>query len=135
MPPRAGREAESLDQLAARLRVAVRVRLGKDLKSAGLQGIASQDRRRLIVGAVCAGAAAAQIVIVHGRQIVVDERVGVQHLDAGRDPRGARGRDTEQRGDLQHEKSTQPLAAAQGRVAHGLHQPPLPSLWEGQERV
>ena len=39
----------------------------------GLQAIANQNGGRFVIGLVRGGAAAAQIVVVHGRQIVVDQ--------------------------------------------------------------
>ena len=132
---RPGGEAESLDQLATRLRVAVRVRLGENLEGAGLQGVAREDRRRLVERFVRARPATAQVVVVHGGKVIVDERVGVQHFHARRDPRGARRRDAEQRGDLKDEEPAQPLAAAERGIAHGLDQLALAPLGDGQERV
>ena len=45
------------------------------------QGVAGQDRRRLAEHLVAGRPAAAQVVVVHRRQVVVDQRVGVDHLD------------------------------------------------------
>ena len=50
-----------------------------------LQGIAGEDRGRLVELPVAGRSAAAQVVVVHGRQVVVDERIAVDHFDgAGR---------------------------------------------------
>ena len=65
------------------------VRLGQHLEGAGLQGVAGQDGGGLVEGAVARRLAAAQVVVVHRRQVVVDQRIGVQHLDRGSDARRA----------------------------------------------
>ncbi len=83
-----------------------------------MEAIAREHRRRLIKRFVDGGLAAAQIVIVHARQIVVDHRVDVDRLDrrAGADrallvhPEQARGGDGQQR--------PEPLAAANPGMAH-----------------
>ncbi len=43
--------------------------------------VAGEDRGRLVEGLVAGRPAAAQIAVVHRRQIVVDQRIGVHHLD------------------------------------------------------
>jgi hypothetical protein len=42
---------------------------------------ACEDRGRFVELPVCGRAAAPQIIVVHGRQVVVHERVGVNQLD------------------------------------------------------
>ena len=64
--------------------------------------------------------AAPQIVVVHRRQIVVDQRIGVHEFDGGRHPAQRAAVDAEQPPALQHQERAQPLAAAQRRIAHGL---------------
>ena len=51
----------------------------------GLQRIAGQERHRLAVLHVAGGLAAPQRVVVHAGEVVVHERIGVDHLDRGRD--------------------------------------------------
>ena len=58
-----------------------RVVFSQYLESERVQRVADEDRRCLIVRDVHGGAAATKIVVVHGRQIVVHERIGVNHLD------------------------------------------------------
>ncbi|MEA3173267.1 MAG: hypothetical protein QOF42_678, partial [Gammaproteobacteria bacterium] len=45
-----------------------------------LKGVARQDRGRFIEGAMCSRLSTAQIVIVHRRQIVVHQRIGVNQF-------------------------------------------------------
>ncbi len=55
-------------------------RIGKDRERQRLQGISCQNGARLTVFNVAGRLAPAQIVIVHGRQIVMDQGVGVNAL-------------------------------------------------------
>ena len=48
-----------------------------------LQRIAGQDRRAFVERLVAGRPAAAQVVVVHRRQVVVDQAVGVDQLDRG----------------------------------------------------
>ena len=48
-----------------------------------LQRVAGEQRRRLAERDVAGRLAAAQRVVVHARQVVVDERIGVDQLDRG----------------------------------------------------
>ncbi len=81
------------------------------------------------------GLAAPQVVVVHRRQVVVHQRIGVQHLDRGGDPRGAGLRHREQGGGLHHQEGPQPLAAAQRGVAHGLGQARLGAVDRRQQSL
>src|SRR5690606_8130522 len=61
------------------------VRVGQDGEGQGQQGVARQDGGGLIVGHVHRRLAAPHVVVVHGRQVVVDQRVRVhQFHGAGR---------------------------------------------------
>jgi hypothetical protein len=65
------------------------------------------------------GLATPGIVIVHARQIVMDETVGVHHLDCRRGPNGSRLRHIEKTRRFQYEAGAQPLPTCRG-VAHRL---------------
>ena len=94
---------------------------GHDLVGLGLQSVAGQDGRGFAEGFVAGGAAAAQVVVVERRQIVMHQRVGVQHLDgraqfvdavrqsAAHHPRRLHAQD-----------GTQSLASGKDTVAHRL---------------
>ena len=95
---------------------------GQHLESQRLHGVGGEDCGGFIEGAVGRRATTAQVVIVHGGQIVMDQGEGMHQLDGdcrriehvGRHAqRLARGID-QQRPD--------PLATTQRRVAHGLVQ-------------
>ena len=51
-----------------------------DLEGQRLQGVAREDGCGFVELAVAGRPAAAQVVVVHGRQVVVDQRVGVDHF-------------------------------------------------------
>ena len=62
-----------------RLRLGQRC-FGQYLKSKGLQRVSSQKRHCFPVGDVTGGLASPQDVVVHARQVVVDQRIGVDEL-------------------------------------------------------
>ena len=91
-----------------------------EMADPGEEAVAGQDRDVLPEDDVGRRSAPPQLVVVHRRQVVVDQRVGVDELDRGRGgqhldrihARGARG------GEAQH--GPDPLAAGEQRVAHRL---------------
>ena len=80
------------------------------------------------------GPAAAQVVVVHGGQIVVDQRVAVHHLERRAGPQRTLALDAEQPRGLDHQEGPQPLAAAERRIAHGLEQARRPRDFARQGR-
>ena len=111
------------------------VRLGQHFEGAGEQRVPGQDRGRLVEGLVAGGFATAHVVIVHRGQIVMHQRVGVQHLDAGGNAGGAAAIDTEQGGGLHHDEGAHALAAAKHGVSHGFHHTRLSALRHRQQIV
>ena len=96
---------------------------GQHLKGQGQQGVAGQDGHRLAEDLVAGGPAATQIVVVHGRQIVVDQRIGVDHFHGAG---GGHGRSDIPPASLcrqQGEHRPQPFPRRQQAVTHGLPQP------------
>ena len=106
--------------------------VGDDLERQVVKAIAGQHRGRFVEGAVDGRLAAAQIVIVHARQVVVDQRIDVDRLDrrtGADDPllvqsEQPAGGDGQQRADA--------LAAAQPGMAHRLEQPVAAVAWPDQ---
>ena len=99
-----------------------------------LQPVAHQHRRRLAVDLVDGRPAAPQVVVVHARQVVVDQRVGVDQLQGDREADRQRAVGGVAAAGLaagQHQRRAQPLAAAHQRVAHG---PPELRRAEGSTR-
>ncbi len=59
--------------------------VGQHGEGQGLQAVADQDAGGFVVGLVHGGAATAQVVVVHRRQVVMHQRIGVDQLHrAGR---------------------------------------------------
>ena len=67
------------------------VGMRQHLEGQGQQAVARQHRGRVVELLVAGRAAAAQIAVVHRRQIVVDQRIGMHHLDRRRDLQRAAG--------------------------------------------
>ena len=65
---------------------------------------------------------APQVVVVHARQVVVDQRVDVDAFHREPDAQRAVAVDVEQRAGRRHEQRTHPLAPADRGVAHRLVQ-------------
>ena len=84
------------------------------------QAVAGEDRGRLVEFLVRGRPAAAQVVVVHRRQVVVHQRIAMHQLDRGAGHQRLLALDAEQRRGLDRQKRPQPLAAAEARVAHGL---------------
>ena len=61
-----------------------RRRRGEHLEGERLQRVGGEDGGRLVEGPVGGRAAAAHVVVVHGRQVVVDQREGMHQLDGDR---------------------------------------------------
>ena len=98
-------------------------RRGHDLKGLGEQAVPGQDGGGLVKLLVAGGPAPAQIVVVHGRQIVVDQGIGVDHLQgAGHGQGFARvAPHRVRRGQAQD--GAQPFAPHEQAVVHGLPHP------------
>ena len=95
---------------------------GHHLEGARQQGITGQNRLGLAVHLVVGGPATAQVVVVHGGQVVMDERHGVDHLHRHRRGHGQIGVAAGQLTGRQGQDRSQPLATGQERVAHRLPQ-------------
>ena len=97
--------------------------LGQHLEGQRQQGVAGQNGRGLVERLVAGGPAAPQIVVVHGRQIVVDQRIGVDHFDRAGGRHGRFDRPAARLGGQQHQHRPQPFARRQEAVAHRLAEP------------
>ncbi len=87
----------------------------------GLQGIARQNGDGFAENFVAGGPAPAQIVIVERGQIVVDQRIGVQHFERRAELFNSRRKGTGDHAPGFHaENGTQPLAAGEHTVPHRL---------------
>ncbi len=123
MPPLPAPAASSTDQAGAKARRFGGAVFGEMAEGQRQQGVARQDRRRVVIGLVHRRPAAAEIVIVHRRQIVVDQRIAVDQLDGGRRYEAQFARQPEHPGRLAQQERPQPLAAVERAMAHGGEQP------------
>ena len=95
----------------------------QDVEGEGQQPVAGEDGGRLVEFLVRGRLAAPQRVVVHGRQIVVHQRVAMHAFERGAGHQRLLPRDVEQARAFDHQKRPEPLAAAEARIAHGLDQP------------
>ena len=92
----------------------------REAERLGEQAVAGQDRHVLAERDVAGRLAAAKPVVVHRREVVVDQRVGVDHLDrrGEREHLVRRAADRLGRGEREHRPDA--LAAGEQRIAHRL---------------
>ncbi len=55
--------------------------MSQNVKGQRLQCVTGKDSGRLVIGTVTAGLAASQVIVVHGRQVIVDQRVGMDQFN------------------------------------------------------
>ncbi len=89
----------------------------------GVEPVAGQDRDVLAERDVAGRPAAAQVVVVHRGEVVVDQRIGVDQLDRDRQRKHPLGVAAERRGGRERQHRPDPLAAREQRVAHRLIEP------------
>src|SRR3546814_14089569 len=86
----------------------MRLGIGEDLERQRVEAVAGQNRGRLAEGLVDGGLAVADVVIVHRGQVVMDQRIDVDALDAEAHAHRDRAIDAVERGDGGDEPRTQP---------------------------
>lgn len=86
------------------------------------QAVAGKNRGRLVEGDVYRRLAAAHVVVVHRRQVVVHEAVAVQGLDGEGGGHGAVRCEAEQARAFDRKERAHALAPGQRTGAHGLAQ-------------
>ena len=105
--------------------------VGEDLKGERQEGIAGKDRGRLVEGLVNGRPSAAEVVVVHRRQVVMDEAVAMEAFERrGGFDDGAAGL-AEEAGAFDEKEGTEPLAAAERGVTHGGKEPWRPGDFAG----
>ena len=115
----ASRAGERQHQRGADGGISVGRRIGGDIEGIGQQRIADENRGRLVISLVRGRAAAAQIVIIKGGQIVVHQRIAVDHFQSRAGAPDTLVLDPEEPRRLDQQEWPQPLAAAEARIAHG----------------
>ena len=108
---------------------------GDDVEGERQQPVAGQDRGGVVGLLVQGRPAAAQIAVVHRRQIVMDQRIAVDAFERGAGQQRGVARHAEHGRTLDHQERPQPFSAAEARIAHRLHQPLRPRDFVGQQRV
>lgn len=93
---------------------------GHPLAGEGEEGVAGEEGVGFAVADVGGGFAAAQVVVVHAGEVVVNEGVGVESLERGGGEKGAGGIFAEGFADGEGENAAEAFAAVEGGVAHGL---------------
>src|SRR5690606_18544180 len=109
--------------------------IGHQLECKRQQRIAGEDGGRFVILAMQRRTAAAEIVIVHGRQIVMHEAVSVHAFDCARGAQQGAFVGVEDPPGFEREERTQPLAATESSVPNGVQQARLRPLLTGQEPV
>jgi hypothetical protein len=94
--------------------------IAHDLEGQRQQPVAGQDRGGLVEGLVTGRPAAAQIVVVHGRQVVVHQRIAMHAFQRRPGPQRMIAARAQQLRALGQKERPQPLALAQRRIAHRL---------------
>ena len=110
-------------------------RVADQLEGLGQQGVTGQDGDSFAEDLVVGGIAAPEVVIVHGRQVVVDQGIGVDHLHGAGGWQGPLRIAAHRLAGRQHQDRPDPLAAGKDRVAHGLMQAAGPFGLFGQVTV
>ena len=106
-----------------------------DVEGKRQQRVTDKNCGRLVEGLVHGRPSAPQIVVVHGRQIVMDQRIAVHEFERGAGHQRARARSAEHRGGLDQQKWPQAFAAIQRCMAHGRDQPRRPRDFPVERRV
>jgi len=92
---------------------------GEDFKRDGEQRVPGEDGDAFTEDLVAGGAAPAKVVVVHAREVVMDERIGVDALHGTRGRQGGFDGTAARFRCREAEDGPQPFAARKERVAHG----------------
>ena len=96
----------------------VRFRCGDNVEGERQKAVAGEDRIGLAIGDMHRRLAASQIIVVHGRKIVMHQRVAVHAFKRCTDTQGRLPVATEEGCAFHHKEWAQALAAVQEAVAH-----------------
>jgi two-component system, OmpR family, sensor histidine kinase QseC len=112
---------QKFDQTAADDRPRMRLFVADDFKGIGQQTVAGQNGGGFVKLLVAGWFAAAEVVIVHGGEIVVNERIGMQHFKRDSGAERFFLRYAEQDGAFADKERPQAFAAVHDRIFHGLN--------------
>lgn len=116
----AGGDGEGGDEVGVDGGVFIRLFGDEALEGEGLQGIADQDGGGLVVGFPDRRLAAAEFVVIHGGEVIVNERVAVNALDGGCGFYCCCGRAAKKCGSFEDEKWSEAFTSSENSVAHRL---------------
>ena len=91
----------------------------QNLERHGLKGVAHKYSRRFVPLPVDRRLPAAQIVVVHAGQIIVDKAIGMDAFDRGCRPTGLLGWNVKQASPFEDQEPTQSFAPTRG-IPHAL---------------
>ena len=106
-----GRLRHAQHQICAHRRILVTVRMGKAFEGQRLQGIAGQHGGSLVPFDMHGRPPPAQVIVIHARQIIMHEAVGMDHFDRGGRPDGMGRVHPVQPRAFHHQEGAQTLAA------------------------
>ena len=109
---------------------------GDGLEGEGLEGVAGEDGDGFAEDLVAGGLAAAEVVVVEGGQVVVDEGVGVEHFYGCAEVGCAFGNFSgsgDHSGGFHAEDGAEAFAACEGTVTHGAVDGVREGVGRGQE--
>ena len=110
------------DQFDPHERIGVGIGVRQYFERQRVKRVSGENGRGFVKGFVHGRLAAPHVVIVHARQIVVDEAIDVNAFHRDAHAQRARSINVEQIGRSADEKRTQPLSAADRGMAHGFEQ-------------
>ena len=108
--------------LAYRIEMVQEVRAAAEIEGQGQQGVSCEDRHGFPVHLVVGQLPPPVVVVVHGREIVVDERIGVNQLERRRDRQDGLRRLSHRLSGRHRQDRADALAAGEQTVAHAFVQ-------------
>ena len=121
--PRSGKHRQVLDHLQARASIVDHFRVvADDVKRKRLQRVAGENRGCFVELAVAGRATAPQVVVIHRRQIVMNQRIGMDNLDRAGGAVDFFQLDVKRRSSRVDQYWAHPLAGRQHGVTHRLVQ-------------
>ncbi len=96
-------------------------------KGHGQQGVPCQDGRSLVKSDMTGRLSPPEIIVVHGGQIVMDQRVGMNHFQGTGGGKGLFRGTADSLGTGQAKDGPESFSSGHQRIGHGLHE----SAWQG----
>lgn len=110
-------------------------RVGQYFEGEGLQSVTSQNSGSLVKLDVVGRLAATQVIIIHGRQVIMDQRITMHQLDGSASSQTLGIRYIKQARRLNSQKGPKPLAAIQRGIGHRLTETRLRALSDRKQAL